>query len=110
MTTFVAVRYLCLVSSMVLIVAGCAREPAQTVNTVDYYLAHPDETERRLAECANNPGETENDPDCINAAAAGAQLSLGSLRDLPPIGLQQPNASDRKAPDAKGTESTDRPR
>jgi hypothetical protein len=44
---------------------------ADQVNTVDWYVDHPDERKAEIARCDNNPGELQNTPDCINAKEAG---------------------------------------
>lgn len=65
--------------------AACARSPSEY--TVDYYTAHPQEREAKLVQCANDPGALRNDALCVNARQAGLIDGIGSLRDLPPIGL-----------------------
>src|SRR3954470_17307862 len=48
--------------------AGCSQQaaPPKATHTVDQYLAKPDLMEAKVRECANNPGELRNDPDCVN--------------------------------------------
>jgi hypothetical protein len=40
-----------------------------------------------LGGCANDPGSLKSDPDCLNAMEAERLESIGSLRELPPVGL-----------------------
>ena len=86
-----------LVVALVLAVSACAPDPSQY--TVEYYKNHKEEREKRLAECANDPGSLRNEPTCVNAQRAGADAAWGSLRDLKPIGLLdgEPSKAKRKA-------------
>jgi hypothetical protein len=75
-------------SFMIAIVAatsGCTPTPKKARYTVEQYLADRQLMNSKVQECANNPGELRNDPDCINAGMAASRDSWGSLRDLPPI-------------------------
>ena len=47
--------------------------------TVDQYLAKPDLLEETLRQCANNPGELRDTPDCINVNAASARRGMDSM-------------------------------
>ncbi len=67
--------------------AACAPSPEPTHQTVEYYQANREVREARVAECVNDPGGLGKTPDCINAKRAAALESVGSLRDLPPMGL-----------------------
>lgn len=40
-----------------------------------------------LADCANDPGSLADHPDCVNAREAAPLDGIGSIRDLPPLGL-----------------------
>lgn len=40
-----------------------------------------------VGRCENDPGTLGKTPACVNAMAAAAQVGIGSLRDLPPMGL-----------------------
>jgi hypothetical protein len=40
------------------------------VQTVEWYKEHKAEREKMLAECRNNPGGRQSDPNCINASQA----------------------------------------
>ena len=73
---------------------GCSPEPPQAAYTVDEYLANPAAMNAKLKECADNPGDLGNDPDCTNVKAAAERQGVGSLRDLPPLGLVPPEESD----------------
>jgi hypothetical protein len=83
---------------------GCSREPASARYTVEEYLGNPQAMDAKLKECANSPGDLRSDPDCINANAAAERKGIGSLRDLPPMGL---NPSEKDA-HTDETESTPR--
>jgi hypothetical protein len=37
--------------------------------------------------CANDLGALAETPDCVNARVAARRAGIGSLRELPPIGL-----------------------
>jgi hypothetical protein len=67
--------------------AGCARQPETARHTVDEYRADKGLRQDVFKKCANDPGTLQNTPDCINANAAERLESLGSLRNSPPIGL-----------------------
>lgn len=67
--------------------AGCSRESA--AHTVDWYLAHTADRRALVGRCENDPGTLGRTPACVNAMAAAAQAGIGSLRDLPPMGLVQ---------------------
>jgi hypothetical protein len=67
------------------VLAGCAPGPKKAKFTVDQYLADRSLMNKMVEECANNPGELRDDPDCINAGTAYSRDSWGSLRDLPPL-------------------------
>jgi len=69
---------------------GCSPEPPGARYTVDEYVANPDAMDAKLQECANNPGDSRDDPDCVNVKAAAERKGIGSLRDLPPMGLNPP--------------------
>lgn len=42
----------------------------QKTNSVQHYLDHADERKKQIAICANNPGDHEDDPNCVNAYEA----------------------------------------
>lgn len=65
---------------LVAMAGGCSPEAPQARYTVDEYLAKPAAMDTKLEECANNPGDLESDPDCVNVRAAAEQKGIGSLR------------------------------
>ena len=65
--------------------ASCSRESA--AHTVAWYLAHAADRRAMVGRCENDPGTLGKTPECVNAMAAAAQAGIGSLRDLPPMGL-----------------------
>jgi len=72
---------------MTLLLAGCNRGPDDTRLTVEYFRAHAAERQSTLRECANDPGNLNNSPVCANARQAARIEDVGSLRNLPPMGL-----------------------
>ena len=76
----VAVALLCLANA-------CTKTEEESAQTVQYYRAHSDERHALVQDCANDPARARNRPACINARAAEARESIGSLKDLPPMGL-----------------------
>jgi hypothetical protein len=88
---------LVLVGTAAIAFCGCSPEPQKARYTVDEYVANPDAMDAKLTECANNPGESADDPDCVNVKAAAERKGIGSLRDLPPMGLN-PRSDDRQSP------------
>lgn len=74
--------------------AGCAPSPDQH-QTVEFYRANAEARQAKVAECANDPGALDKTPDCVNARQAAALEDVGSLRDLPPMGLS-PDAAQKK--------------
>ena len=69
------------------VLGSCSKAPGQSAHTVDWYLAHGSDRNAMVERCANDPGTLERTPDCVNAVAAAQQADVGSLRDLPPMGL-----------------------
>ena len=66
--------------SVVLISAltGCfEKETTEVTNTKEWYSANKEELTKKLKECANNPGELKDTPNCINAKAAAHSSMLG---------------------------------
>jgi hypothetical protein len=90
------------VAIAVIALSGCFPEPQTARYTVDEYVANPDAMDAKLKECANNPGDFRDDPDCVNVKAAAERRGIGSLRDLPPLGLNPPPG--------RKPESSDQPR
>ena len=66
--------------------AGCVRERAPTV---EYFRGHPTERVAQLQRCANDPGSLADSPACVNAEQADALDRHDSLRNLPPMELQE---------------------
>lgn len=69
----------------ILVMAACAPEPKKAKYTVDEYLSDRVLMKKTVDDCANNPGELQNDPDCVNAISAARQDAYGSLRDRPGV-------------------------
>jgi hypothetical protein len=69
---------------IVAVLAGCVEKAAPTV---EYYRSHADERQAQLSGCANDPGSSANDAACVNAREAERLESIGSLRNLPSLGL-----------------------
>lgn len=63
-----------LIMACALLVA-CKKEPT---NDVSYYLKNPTQRMDKLAECANNPGETAIAANCVNAKEAQHQSLFDS--------------------------------
>jgi hypothetical protein len=72
---------------MTLLLAGCNRSPDNTRLTVEYFRAHAAERQATLIECANDTGTLRNSPVCADAREAARIEDVGSLRNLPPMGL-----------------------
>ncbi len=89
------------------IVTACT--PDTSKYTVAYYKEHKDERKAKLEQCNNDPGRLRNDPLCVNAHEADFKDSIGDLRSLPPIGLEQA-AEDYKREQRKRLETMDRQR
>lgn len=68
---------------------GCKREavivPADRVYTVNEYLADP-ELRRNVSDaCANDPGRTAQDPNCINVRRADRMAAAGTPGGMPRV-------------------------
>lgn len=70
-------KTLLLVAAPMLLLFGCSKTPVAEVKTVEWYKAHPAETNATRKECANNPGELAHTPNCVNADAAAFAATLG---------------------------------
>jgi hypothetical protein len=68
-------------------VACSPSSPPPSSLTVDYYRTHAEEREAELARCGNDPGGLGLTPACVNVREAARIEGVGSLRDLPPMGL-----------------------
>jgi hypothetical protein len=65
--------------------AGCAPAPDRAQHTVQEYREAPDLRRQELAQCLNDPGTLRTSADCVNAREAERTVSVGSLRELPPL-------------------------
>ena len=79
-----ALRLLAAIGIVIAFIAtasGCCPDSQRpkAAHTVDQYLAKPDLLEEKLRECANNPGELRDTPDCINVNAASARRGMDSM-------------------------------
>jgi hypothetical protein len=53
----------------------------------------------KLRECANDPGELRDTPDCVNVKAAAQQYSVGSRKKMEPLRFptsEEMNASTKR--------------
>lgn len=65
--------------AMAVVAALSACGPKETVQTVDWYKAHPAERDAMLNRCQANPGELADTPNCVNATdARNAQVWASS--------------------------------
>jgi len=69
------------------LLGSCSHEASPAAHSVDWYLAHVADRETAVQRCANDPGTLKDTPDCVNATAAAQRADIGSLRNLPPLGL-----------------------
>ena len=83
---------------MTLLLAGCSPTPDDAHLTVEYYRAHAAERQRTVKECANDPGSLRNSRACANAREAVRIEDVGSLRNLPPMGLPTSPGSNGTGP------------
>ncbi len=67
--------------------AACTPDADVARHTVEEYRADAELRREVFAACANDPGTNAESADCVNASEAERLESRGSLRDLPPIGL-----------------------
>lgn len=56
-----------LIAATALLLVACNEEETKTV---DFYLANADAREQKLIQCANNPGDSAIQANCINAKEA----------------------------------------
>ena len=68
--------------------AACTAEPDVARHTVDEYRADAELRREVFAGCVNDPGTRGQNADCVNAIEAERLESRGSLRDVPPVGLE----------------------
>ena len=71
---------------------ACSRGPTAAQHTVNWYLSHTADRASMVERCANDPGTLGKTPDCINAFAAAQRADIGSLKNLPLMGLPQGTA------------------
>jgi hypothetical protein len=71
----------------ILSVAACTQDADVARHTVEEYRADAELRREVFAACANDPGTLRESADCVNAIEAERLESRGSLRDLPPVGL-----------------------
>jgi hypothetical protein len=96
-----ALRLLAVIGIAIAFIAtasGCCPDSQRpkAAHTVDQYLAKPDLLEKTWRECANNPGELRDTPDCINVNAASARRGVDSMnRGMAPLnnGMGSMNAA-----------------
>lgn len=67
--------------------AACAPAP-NPPHPVSWYREHAVEREAQLRQCQENPGELLSTPACVNVTTAEKAQSMGSLRELPSLGLK----------------------
>lgn len=79
-------------------VLGACSQQAPHAYTVDWYLAHTSDRTAAVEQCANDPGTLGKTPDCVNAFAAAQRADLGSLKNLPPLGLTSAPTKPRRTP------------
>ena len=79
----------------------CACQPSaeQARDMLKHYREDAGARDEKMAECKANAGFVREDPSCLIAREALRQESRGSLRNLPPIGL---NAEKNTAKDGQG--------
>ena len=68
--------------------AACTPDADVARHTVEEYRADPELRREVFTACANDPGTNGESADCVNAIEAERLESRGSLRDLPPVGLE----------------------
>lgn len=66
----------------ILLASACTPGPKRAQYTVEQYLADRELMNKKVEECANNPGDLSGSPDCTNAMAAAERSSHRSLREL----------------------------
>jgi len=76
------------------VLSGCTQEAHAPAPTVEYYRAHAAEREAQLRACKSDPGALSETAHCVNAREAERIESVGSLRNLPSMGLSAPKAED----------------
>ena len=72
--------------SMSLGFVGCSREE-EPARAVTWFQQHAEEREATVSRCADDPGRLSQTANCVNARQAESIEGVGSLRKLPPLGL-----------------------
>lgn len=76
------------------VLGGCTRSPDVTAPTVEYYRGNAAEREAQVQKCKSDPGALSKTAACVNALQAAELESVGSLRDLPSMGLSPQKGED----------------
>lgn len=92
-----------LIITLLVAALGCAPKYDVSRNTVEYFEQNEEARRAQMEECRNDPGRLWNSRDCVNARHADANKAMGSLRDLPPIGLVEKD--DRLKQERQGSPS-----
>jgi len=77
-----AVALIALSSLASLALAGCDREPT---NTVEFYKTNGEARTAKIHQCAENPGEEKLKPNCANAKRALYELSVSPSNKKVPV-------------------------
>ncbi len=77
----------CVGAAILCVLAACTKPEEESAQTVDYYRAHAAERQALVKACANDPARARQRPACINAMTAEAREGIGSVSELPPMGL-----------------------
>jgi len=80
------------ISALAVFCAACTQDANVARHTVEAYRADAELRREVFAACANDPGTRGENADCVNAIEAERLESRGSLRDLPPVGLDPDRA------------------
>ena len=80
-------KLICIAMVTLCLLAACTKSEEPPAHTVEYYRAHAQERQAMVKSCANDPARARGDGECINALAAEERESIGSLSELPPMGL-----------------------
>ena len=81
-------RTRCLIGALsALAAAACTQDVNVARHTVDEYRANAELRREVFAACTSDPGTRRETADCVNAIEAERLESRGSLRDVPPVGL-----------------------
>jgi hypothetical protein len=77
---------------------GCDGGPQGEAPTVDWYREHASERDHQVQVCSSDPAAHKESELCLNALRAAELESVGSLRNLPSMGLSPPKAEAPKDP------------